>query len=349
MRLEPKPAPSMLTTLAYPAGAIVATFIIASLLVLAAGASPFSVLALVLKGAAGSQFAILETLTRATPLIFTGLAVAVAFRARLWNIGAEAQLYAGGVITVVLGTGALPLPAPILIPLIMIAAMAAGALLLLGPAILKTRFGVDEVVTTLLLNFIMILFVSFLLEGILKDPMGMGWPQSQRVVADAQLSRLVPRTRLHMGFIIALIAAVAVWVVMVKTTLGYEMRAVGNNPEAARFAGIPVNRVLMKTALLSGGLAALAGFCEVAGLKGNLTLDLSPGFGYTGIVVAMLAMLNPLGVVAAAIFVAGIFVGADAMSRTAGVPSYIAQVMVATALLTMVVAIMLARFRIRWR
>ncbi len=349
MRLEPKPAPSLAVTLAYPAGAVAATFVIASLLVLAAGASPLSVFALVVKGAAGSRFAILETLTRATPLIFTGLAVAVAFRARLWNIGAEAQLYAGGVVTVVLGTGALPLPAPILIPLIMVAAMAAGAVLLAGPAILKTRFGVDEVVTTLLFNFIMILFVSMLLEGVLKDPMGMGWPQSQRVVGDAQLPRLIPRTRLHLGFVIALIAAVAVWVVMKKTALGYEMRAVGHNPEAARFAGIPVNRVLMKTALLSGGLAALAGFSEVAGLKGNLTLDLSPGFGYTGIVVAMLAMLNPLGVVAAAIFVAGIFVGADAMSRTAGVPSYIAQVMVATSLLTMVVAIMLTRFRIRWR
>ncbi len=349
MRIEPKPAPSLATTLAYPVGAVGATFVIASLLVLAAGASPLSVFALVARGAAGSQFAILETLTRATPLIFTGLAVAVAFRAKLWNIGAEAQLYAGGVVTVVLGTGALPLPAPILIPLIMVAAMAAGAALLLGPAILKTRFGVDEVVTTLLFNFIMILFVSMLLEGVLKDPMGMGWPQSQRVVADAQLMKLVPRSRLHLGFVIALIAAVAVWVIMKKTALGYEMRAVGHNPEAARFAGIPVNRVLMKTALLSGGLAALAGFSEVAGLKGNLTLDLSPGFGYTGIVVAMLAMLNPLGVVAAAIFVAGIFVGADAMSRTAGVPSYIAQVMVATALLTMVVAIMLTRFRIRWR
>jgi simple sugar transport system permease protein len=339
MRLEPKPAPSLVATLAYPAGAIAATFVIAGLLVLAAGASPFSVFAQVVKGAAGSKFAILETLTRATPLIFTGLAVAVAFRARLWNIGAEAQLYAG----------ALALPAPALIPLIMLAAMAAGAALLAGPAILKTRFGVDEVVTTLLLNFIMILFVSMLLEGVLKDPMGMGWPQSQRVVAEAQLMKLVPRSRLHLGFVIALVAAVAVWVVMKKTTLGYEMRAVGHNPEAARFAGVPVNRVLMKTALISGGLAALAGFSEVAGLKGNLTLDLSPGFGYTGIVVAMLAMLNPLGVVAAAIFVAGIFVGADAMSRTAGVPSYIAQVMVATALLTMVVAIMLARFRIRWR
>ena len=349
MRLEPKPAPSLFETLAYPVGAVAATFLIASLLVLVAGASPFSVFALVVKGAAGSQFALLETLTRATPLIFTGLAVAVAFRAKLWNIGAEAQLYAGAIVTAVLGTGLLPLPAPILIPLLMAVAMAAGALVLLGPAILKTRFGVDEVVTTLLLNFIMILFVSMLLEGVLKDPMGMGWPQSQRVVADAQLPRLIPRTRLHLGFVIALVAAVAVWFVMKKTTLGYEMRAVGHNPDAARFAGIPVNRVLMKTALLSGGLAALGGFSEVAGLKGNLTLDLSAGFGYTGIVVAMLAMLNPLGVVLAAIFVAGIFVGADAMSRTAGVPSYIAQVMVATSLLTMVVAIMLTRFRVRWR
>lgn len=349
MRLEPKPAPSLATTLGFPAGAVLATLAIASMLVLAAGASPFSVFGLVFKGAAGSQFALLETLTRATPLIFTGLAVAVAFRARLWNIGAEAQLYAGAVVTVVLGTGALPLPALLLIPLIMIVAMVAGGLLLLGPAILKTRFGVDEVVTTLLLNFVMLLFVSMLLEGVLKDPMGLGWPQSQRVVAEAQLPRLVQGKRLHFGFVIALVAAVAVWVIMKKTALGYEMRAVGHNPEASSFLGIPVSRVLMKTALLSGGLAALAGFSEVAGLKGNLTLDLSPGFGYTGIVVAMLAMLNPLGVVVAAIFVAGIFVGADAMSRSAGVPSYIADVMVATALLTMVVAIMLTRFRVRWR
>ncbi len=120
-------------------------------------------------------------MTRSTPLIFTGLAVAVAFRAKLWNIGAEAQLYVGGIVTVVLGTGALPLPSILLIPVIMAVAMAGGALLLLGPAILKTRFGVDEVVTTLLLNFIVLLFVSMLLEGPLKDPMGLGWPQSAKV------------------------------------------------------------------------------------------------------------------------------------------------------------------------
>jgi len=349
MRLEPKPAPSLIAALAYPAGAIIVTLLLTSLLVLAAGASPFSVFYLVAKGAAGSQFALLETLTRATPLIFTGLAIAVAFRAKLWNIGAEAQLYAGAVITVVLGTGVLPLPSIILIPIIMVAAMLSGAMLLAGPAFLKTRFGVDEVVTTLLLNFIMLLFVSMLLEGPLKDPMGLGWPQSQKVIEAAQLPRIIKGKRLHLGFIIALIAAISIWIVMKKTALGYEMRAVGHNPEGARFVGIPVNRVLMKTALLSGGLAAMAGFSEVAGLKGNLTLDLSPGFGYSGIVVAMLAMLNPLGVVLSAIFVAGIFVGADAMSRSAGVPSYIADVMVATALLTMVTAILFSRFRLRWR
>jgi simple sugar transport system permease protein len=349
MRLEPKPAPSLGVLLLYPLAAILATLVIASLLVLAAGASPFSVFYLVVKGAAGSQFALMETLSRATPLIFTGLAVAVAFRAKLWNIGAEAQLYIGGIVTVVLGTGLLPLPSFLLIPIIMVAAMAAGALLLLGPAVLKTRFGVDEVVTTLLLNFIVLLFVSMLLEGVLKDPMGLGWPQSQKVIAEAQLPRIVTGRRLHYGFVIALVTAVVVWAVMKKTALGYEMRAVGHNPEGARFLGIPVNTVLMKTALLSGGLAALAGFSEVSGLKGNLTLDLSPGFGYSGIVVAMLAMLNPLGVVLSAIFVAGVFVGADAMSRSAGVPSYIADVMVATSLLTMVTAMLLVRYRVRWR
>jgi simple sugar transport system permease protein len=179
--------------------------------------------------------------------------------------------------------------------------------------------------------------------------LGLGWPQSPKVIAQAQLPKLVQGKRLHLGFVLALIAAFAVWIVNARLALGYEMKAVGFNPRAARFAGMPVDRVVLKTALLSGGLAGLAGMSEVAGLKGNLTLDLSPGFGYAGIVVAMLALLNPLGVVLAAIFVAGIFVGSDAMSRSARVPSYIAQVMVATSLLTMVTAVMFTRYRVRWR
>ncbi len=346
MRLEPIANPSLARSLGPPAVAVVATIVIASLLAMVAGANPFSVLGLIIKGAFGSQFAALETLNRATPLIFTGLAIAVAFKAKFWNIGAEAQLYAGALITVVLGTGALPWPSVALIPTLMVGAVIAGAVVLLVPAILKTRFGVDEVVTTLLFNFIFLLFISMLLEGPLKDPMGMGWPKSARVLSEARLPRIVDGLRLHWGFGLAILCAVVVWLVQTRSTLGYEMRAVGLNREAAAFAGIPVNTVLVKTALLSGGLAALAGFSEVAGLKGSLTLDLSPGFGYTGIIVAMLALLNPLGVIVSALFVAGIFVGADSMSRAAGVPTYLADMMLATSLLLMVLAIMLTRFRV---
>lgn len=349
MRLEPRGERSLVLTLGFPLLALLAAALFAALLVMLAGANPFTVFALILKGSLGSRFAVMETLTRATPLIFTGLAAAVAFRARLWNIGGEAQFYAGAVMTVVLGTGLLPLPAPVLLPVLMLAAMLGGAAILYAPALMKTRFGVDEVVTTLLFNFIFLLLVSLLLEGPLKDPMGLGWPQSKKVVEAAQLPRLVKGLRLHWGFVLALSAAAVVWFIDRKTVLGYEMRAVGHNARAAQFAGIPVARVIARTALISGGLAALGGFSEVAGLKGNLTLDLSPGFGYTGIVVAMLALLHPLGVIAAAIFVAAVFVGADAMSRSAGVPSYIAHVMVASALLTMVTAVMFTRYRLRWR
>ena len=349
MRLELRETQPLWQTFGFPAIAIAFASVVCAVLVLASGASPLQVFGLMLKGAFGTQFAFLETLTRATPLIFTGLAAAVAFRAKLWNIGAEAQLYIGAVMTVVMGTGLLPLPWPVLIPVLMVSAMIGGALVLSVPTFLKTRFGVDEVVTTLLLNFIVILFVSMLLEGVLKDPTGMGWPQSKKVIADAQLPKLIQGKRLHLGFVIAIAAAVIIWIIDRKHVLGFEMRAVGHSAKAAHFAGIPVNRVLAKTALLSGGLAGLAGWSEVTGLKGNLTLDLSPGFGYTGIVVAMLAMLHPLGVVLAAIFVAAVFVGADAMSRTAGVPSYIAQVMVAVSLLAMVTALMFTRYRLRWR
>ena len=344
MRLEPIANPSPARRLGLPALALAATLAVAMALALIAGADPFAVLGQIARGALGSRLAILETLNRATPLIFTGLAVAVAFRAKLWNIGAEAQLYAGAIIAVVLGTGALG--SPFVLPMSALAAMLAGAAVLLGPVLLKTRLGVDEVVTTLLFNFIMLLFVSYLLEGPMKDPGGMGWPKSPALIPEARLPRIVDGLRLHWGFALAIIAAIAVWLIQTRTTLGFEIRAVGQNPEAARFAGMPVNTILLKTALLSGGLAALAGWSEVAGLKGHLSRDLSPGFGYTGIIVAMLALLHPLGVVLTAIFVAGIFVGSDAMSRAAGVPTYIADMLLATALLFMVLAILLTRFRV---
>lgn len=347
MRLEARPHVPLALSLLAPVGAVAAALLLCALLVAWSGASVPRAYTLMAEGALGSRFALTETLTRATPLILTGLAAAVAFRAKLWNIGAEGQLYMGALVAVVLGGGLLDLPSWLLLPLVLIAGAAAGGVTLLGPAVLKVRFGVDEVVTTLLLNFIVLLFVSMLLEGALKDPMGMGWPQSAPVIEAAELPKLVERTRLHAGLLLALGLAALLWFVDTRTVWGYENRAVGANPRAAQFAGMPVTRIMLRTALVSGGLAGLAGAAEVTGLKGYLTLDLSPGFGYSGIVVAMLAQLHPIGVVGAAVFIAAVFVGADAMSRATAVPNYIADVLVALSLLCMMVAGLLARYRLR--
>jgi general nucleoside transport system permease protein len=352
MRLERRHSDSLLLDLAAPVGAVFASLLICSLLILAAGAPVLKAYGTLLLGALGSWYAVSETLTRATPLIFTGLAVAVAFRSRIWNIGAEGQLYAGALATVVVGADgghiASLLPGWMLPPVTFAAAFLAGAVLLLGPVILKVRLGVDEVVTTLLSNFIVLLFVSMLLDGSLRDPMSMGWPQSVPVADAVNLRHLGGSTvRLHTGFVLGVMAALIVWLLDARSVWGYEMRAVGFSRAGASFAGMPVGSVIFRVAFLSGGLAALAGFSEIAGAKNYLTLDMSPGFGYSGIVVAMLAQLHPIGVVASAVFVAAIFVGADAMSRSVGIPNYIADVIVAVSLLTMLVAIMLTRYRIR--
>jgi len=351
MRLERRAQTSRRALLLAPVGAVLLTLALTSLLVAWAGAPIARAYLLLIEGGFGSRFAITETLTRATPLILTGLSAAVAFRARLYNIGAEGQLYAGALAAVAVGGlhggEGLALSAWLLFPLMIAAAMLAGALLLLGPALLKSRFGVDEVVTTLLLNFIVLLAVSALLDGAMKDPGAMGWPQSVALKDELQLSRLLSRSRVHTGLLAALVLSLALWALLRFTTLGFEIRAVGSGPRAAAFAGMPVTAVGVKVALLSGALAGLAGAVEVAGRTGYVTLDMSPGYGMGGVVIAMLAMLNPLAVVAAAIFVAGMLVGADSMSRAVAVPTYIADVIVAIALICMLVATLLTQYRIR--
>jgi simple sugar transport system permease protein len=332
-----------------PVFAVLAAMALCSLLILWSGSSVTEAYALLFEGALGSRFAISETLTRTTVLILTGLAVAVAFRAKLWNIGGEGQLYVGACAATLLGTGILQWPPYLLIPTLFLAGTLAGGLLLLVPTLLKTHLKVDEVVTTLLLNFIVLLLVNYLVFGPWKDPMAMGWPQAAAIIDQGLLPSLLDRTRLHAGFLIALASAVGIWMMMRFTVWGYEIRAVGANPEAARFAGIPVNPTIVRTALISGGLAGMAGVCELIGLKGYLTLDLSPGFGYTGIVVAMLAGLHPLGVVLSAFFVAVVFNGADSMSRALSVSNYIAEVITAASLLTVLVSMLLTRYRVKWK
>jgi len=346
VHLERRTEASRALLVAAPFVAVAFTLLVSSLLVAWAGAPVARAYALLLEGGFGSRFALTETLTRATPLMLTGLAAAVAFRARLFNIGAEGQLYLGALAAVAVGSG-FELPAWLLMPAMLMAAMLAGALLLLAPTLLKSRFGVDEVVTTLLANFIVLLLVSAMLDGPMKDPAAMGWPQSVALPDALQFDKLIARSRVHTGLLLALALAAALWALLRFTTLGFEIRAVGANPRAAAFAGMPVTGTMVKVALLSGALAGLAGAVEVAGRTGYVTLDMSPGYGYGGIVIAMLAGLNPLAVVAAAVFVAGIQVGADSMSRAVAVPTYIADVIVAVALLAMLVATLLAQYRLR--
>ncbi len=355
MRIEPREHRAAGAALLAGLGAIGFTLFICALLLLWAGAPVFSAYAALIEGAVGSRFAFTETLTRATPLLLTGLAALIAFRARLYNIGAEGQLYAGALAAVAMSAalqndaGELLVPAWMGTVLICAAGMFAGALLMLGPTLLKTVFKVDEVVTTLLLNFIVLLWVSLLLDGVMKDPTAMGWPQSVALHADVEFSKLISRTRVHTGLLIALVLALGLWAMLRFTTFGFALRAAGANARAAAFAGLPVLRTLLCVGLLSGALAGLAGVGEVAGRTGYVTLDMSPGYGYSGIVIAMLAGLNPIGAVFAALFVAGTIVGADAMSRVVNVPTYIADVIVATALLSVLVAAMLTQYRLRWR
>lgn len=348
IRLEPQPAPSPILAVVAPLAALGLALLLATAILAATGVPAGRALRLLVEGAVGSGFALAETATRATPLLLTGLAAALAFRARFWNIGAEGQLYLGAMAAVAVGAGTVEGPPWLLVPLVLAAGAAAGALGALLPAAGKLGAGADEVVTTLLLNFVIALLVQMMLEGPMKDPMGLGWPQSEPLLDEAMLPRLVDRQRLHAGLLLGLAAAVLLHLLLSRTVWGLEVRAVGHNARAAAYAGLPVAGTTLAVAMGSGALAGLAGAGEVAGLKGYLTADLSPGYGYAGIVVAMLAGLSPLAVVPAAFLVAAVFVGADTMGRTLGVSSYFADLVLALALLFVLVGGLLLRFRVRF-
>lgn len=345
MRIERRETRPMTLVATAPVIAVLAAFVLAGLLIAAAGAPVLESFRQIAIGAFGTKLSIIETLTRAAPLMLTGLAAAVAFRSKLWNIGAEGQFYIGALAVVALGTQ-LALPAPVLIPLLLIVGAIAGMIFLLIPLGLRLRFGVDEVVTTLLLNFVAVLFVSMMIEGPMKDPLAFGWPQSEPVPDAAVLPKIMSGMRLHIGILIAIALALIIAYVQKRTVFGLETKAAGLNPKAARFAGVPLGKTLVKVACISGGLAGLAGAIQVMGVKGYVTTDLSPGFGYSGIIVAMLANLNPIGAIFSALFAAAMFVGADGMSRAIGIPSFIADVTVALSLLTMLVALFFTQYRI---
>ena len=329
-----------------PIAAVVATLILSAIPILIAGGELWKSYFYLFYGALGTRFNLLETFVKASPLLLTGLAVAFAFRAKFWNIGAEGQLLAGALAATALGISLTGLPSFMVLPTVIVAGFLAGGLWAFIPAILKTKLKVDDVVSTLLLNYVMVHIMGALLFGPLQQP-GSSWPRSSEIIAAAKYPILLTRSRFHLGILIALLAVLVIWFINNKTTFGYQNKAVGVNLRAARFGGIHTNAVILWTALISGGLAGLAGVGELCALQYRLIMDISPGYGYSGIVIAMLGNLHPVGVLFSSLFFSIVIVGAQTMSRMTGVPVYIAEVIQGMALMIMLIFLLFTEYRVK--
>jgi ABC-type uncharacterized transport system permease subunit len=320
-------------------GLVVALAVAVGTLLRASGFAVGSAFDALLRGSLGSWYAIGSgTLVRATPLILTGLAVAVAFRAGVFNIGAEGQFLVGAASGTAVALTFSSLPSALLIPGILIVGALAGSVWAWIAAVLRARFHVLEVISTIMLNFVAAYLVSYLVRGPMQEPTHV-YPQTPTIVAAAHLPRLGEVTRLHVGFAVAALACLTSWWVIQYSAAGFRLRTVGANPHAARSAGqIDVERVTTRAFLASGAFAGMAGAIEVCGVTYALYENISPGYGYTAIAVALLARLNAAAVIITGIVFGALETGATAMQRDAGVPSVVVSVVEAGIILALVAA-----------
>lgn len=314
------------------------------------GLDPLAAYTRMFRGAFGSVYGLSETLVKAIPLLIIGVGLSVAFRAVVWNIGAEGQLLMGAVAATWVALFALPnAPAWILVPAMFVAGFAAGALWALIPAFLKARYQTNEVITTLMMVYIATEFVNYLVYGPWKGAQEWGFPYSDKFPEAAQLA-VIGTSRVHYPtLILALALAVIMYVLMMRTRLGYEIRVVGENPTAARYAGIDHVRVILLVMVVSGGLAGLAGVGEVAGVHHRLRVaqGISAGYGFTAIIVAWLGRLNPLAVIVSAFLFGGLLVGGDTLQVALQLPVPTIHLFNGVILFFVLAAEVLSRYSIR--
>ena len=327
--------------------ALGASMIVCAFLLRNAGVNVLEAFTAIYEGAFGSWRATTKTLNKATPLIFTGVAVTVAFRAKIWNIGAEGQLFAGAMMAywayIVMGW----LPSFLLIIVILIAGAIGGGLWGGLAGWLRARFSINEVLTTVMMNYIIGFFLSYMLvSGPWRDPSSF-YQQTPRLDVAARLPRVLPESKLHLGFLLAVAVAILVHLMLKRTSLGYEIRAVGLNPLASKFKGIHVNKTAVLVMAISGAIAGLAGVGEVFGVHYRLTPEVSLGFGFTGIIVAMLAGLHPIAVVVVATLFGALINGGVKMQIVTGVPSAMISAIEAIILLFFLAAAVLNRYQLK--
>ncbi len=289
-----------------------------ALVIAVAGGNPWQALLAVLDGSLESSYARSETLIRMCPLLLAGLGVGIAFQAGVWNIGAEGQLYVGALAVAALMKPLGALPGALAVPIALSVAFVAGGLWGLAAAVMRTRRNVQEVISTIMLNFLAILLVSWAVHGPLAEASGRS-PYSDALPRTLTLPLLMPPARLHAGVLIALALAAVAWVLLFRTIWGFKVRATGASTQASLHAGIDPERTIWSAMLVGGGFAGLAGAVELMGVTHRLFENFSPGYGYTAIAVALLGRLNPVGIAVAALLFGGLNAGASGMERDAGV------------------------------
>lgn len=313
--------------------AFILSMLVGGILILVNGDNPIVAYASLLKGAFSSLDSIANTLATSTQLIFTGLAVAVAFKNGFANIGAEGQLYVGAMAAAIVGIF-IPLPGFLLLPLALIVAFVAGGLYGMVPAILKLKSGTNEVVTTLMLNYVAILFTSYLVNYPLKAP-GAPIGMTKNIQTGAKLPVLYQGSRFNVGFIIAITASILVYCYFKYAVKGYEMRVSGQNTEFASYLGIPVGKNIILSMFISGGLAGLGGAALVLGIQYRFVQDISPGYGFDGLTIGLMANFNAIAIIPFAILFGALRSGSLTMELLTNIPSELSIVIQALVILFM--------------
>ncbi len=334
---------------ALPLLAMLAALLIGAVLLLLLKANPLQAYAALINGALGNTSGITQSLVKATPLLLVGLGICIAFRASVINIGGEGQIIVGALMATWFALAFRTWPGWLLLPSTLVVSFLAGAVWGFVPGILKARLAVNEILSTVMMNAIAQQLMNLLIRGPLMDPAGVKagtfLAQSERLPTQAWLPRLVSQTQLHAGAIIAVVLAIAVYIFLWRTTIGYRIRAVGLNPDAARYAGINVPFYQALSLTLAGGFAGLAGAIEVLGVQHRLLEGISGGYGFTGIVAALFGGLHPLGVIPAAYLFGSLLVGAATMQRAVQVPSALVDAIMGLVVLFVVGSNLLSR---RW-